>query len=432
MRPPTSPPPGGAGLDAELVVELPGRSGGRDARAGLSLAAVLTVGRGRVTAVLGPNGAGKSTALRALAGLQPLSGGHVVLDGRTLDDPASGVFVPPHQRGVGVVFADDLLFPHLSALDNVAFAPRAAGLPRASARGRAAGLLDELGIGDLARAKPSQLSGGQAQRVAIARALAARPALLLLDEPLAALDAGTRGAARSVLGALATGSSSASSAASSASSASDADGRPPPPAPATVLVTHDPLDALVLADHLVVLEHGAVVQSGPPAEVAAAPRTDYVAGLMGLNLLRGRASSPPRGAVAGGGGADGAGRAWSVHLDGGGVLLAAGGRAGEEAGRAGGDAAGHHGDALAGAVMVSFAPSAVSLHAERPAGSARNVWSAVVSGLERRGDVVRVSLDGAPRVLADVTAAAVAELGLVPGSPLWASLKATEVRAYPV
>ncbi len=386
----------GDGLDAEVLVDLPARAGAPEQGAGLSLVARLRVRRGEVCAVLGPNGAGKSTVLRALAGLEPLTGGHVRLDGRVLDDPADGTFVAPHERGTGVVFADDLLFPHLSALDNAAFAPRAAGLSRGAARARAERLLETLGIGDLATSPPAQLSGGQAQRVAIARALAARPRLLLLDEPLAALDAGTRGSVRAVLGA--------------ATAASEHG-----PPPATVLVTHDPLDALVLADHLVVVERGAVVQSGPPAEVARAPRTGYVAGLMGLNLLRGRVA--PRAS----GSAPRAGGAVTVEVDGGGVLLAAAGSGGQEDG-----AGNEHG----GAVMVSFPPSAVSLHGERPTGSARNVWPAVVSSLERRGDVVRVGLDGSPGALADVTAGAVAELGIGQGTLLWASLKATEVRAY--
>ncbi len=382
---------GPAGLDAHVVVDLPVRRGAHEGDAGLSLLAPLRVPRGSVTAVLGPNGAGKSTVLRALAGLQPLSGGHVAVDGRTLDDPATGAFVPPHERGTGVVFADDLLFPHLCALDNAAFAPRSAGLSRSAARERAGRLLEALGIGDLASARPATLSGGQSQRVAIARALAARPALLLLDEPLAALDAGTRSAVRGVLQAAMT-------------EAPEGGGAPP----ATVLVTHDPLDALVLADRLVVLERGVVVQSGPPAEVARAPRTEYVAGLVGLNLLGGSASAS----------GSGRGGALRVDVDGGGSLVAAASPAADVA--------------PGGAVLVSFAPSSVSLHAGPPSGSARNVWPGVVSGLERRGDVVRVSLHGAPDVLADVTAGAVAEMRLREGSALWASVKATEVRAYPV
>ncbi|MCU1693669.1 MAG: transporter ATP-binding protein, partial [Frankiales bacterium] len=217
---------------------------------------------------------------------------------------------------------------------------------------------------------PGQLSGGQAQRVALARALAPQPRLLLLDEPLAALDASTRMQVRSDLRAHLAGF----------------DG-------CTVLVTHDPLDAMVLADALVVVEDGVVVQRGTPAEVARAPRTDYVASLVGLNLYRGTALG---------------GR---VEVTGGGTLATT--------------------DSQQGPVFAAFPPGAVVLHAEHPAGSARNSWRGVVAGLEQRGDTIRVQLDASPPVLADVTAAAVAELRLVPGAPVWAAVKATEVRTYP-
>ena len=214
------------GLVADVGVELR-----RDGQGALSLRVPLRVAPGTVTALLGPNGAGKTTVLRALAGLVPLRRGRVVLAGRTLDDPGAGVFVPPHARGARMVFSDHLLLPHLSALDNVAFAPRAAGTPRGAAREAAREVMDALGVGDLAGAAPASLSGGQAQRVALARALVGERTLLLLDEPLAALDAATRALVRTVL--------------------RERSGSSP-----SVLVTHDPLDALVLADDLVVLERG--------------------------------------------------------------------------------------------------------------------------------------------------------------------------------
>ena len=368
---------------ADVGVELR-----RDGARSLSLEVSLRVAPGTVTALLGPNGAGKTTALRALAGLVPLDRGRVVLAGRTLDDPGAGVFVPAHERGARMVFSDHLLLPHLSALDNVAFAPRAAGTARRTARERAREVMAALGVDHLAAAAPASLSGGQAQRVALARALVGERALLLLDEPLAAMDAATRALVRTVL-------------------------RERAGASPTVLVTHDPLDALVLADDLVVLERGAVVQAGTPAAVARAPRTGYVASLVGLNLLRGRAE---------GSGGPG-GPAGLVALDGGGSLLAA----------AAGDDDGTQARTVSGgaAVLVAFAPTAVSLHRERPEGSARNVWPVRVQALERRGDLVRAALSGQPPVLADVTAAAVADLGLVEGAGLWAAVKATEVSAYP-
>ena len=331
----------------------------------------LTVQPGRVLALLGPNGAGKSTVLRALAGLIALDAGRIALDDRVLDDPQAGVLVPPADRGVGLVFQDYLLFPHLSALDNVAFGLQAGGAPRRASRTQALGWLERVGLADVAAAKPATLSGGQAQRVALARALAPTPRLLLLDEPLAALDASTTMAVRSEL----------------RRHLREAVG-------CSVLVTHDPLDAMVLADEVMVIEHGHVVQRGTPAAIARAPRTDYVARLVGLNLYRGVAL-------------DGV-----VALPGGGTLTTADSRTGE--------------------VFVAFRPSAVALHRSHPTGlSARNLWPVSVVGLERHADTVRVQLDGAPPLLADVTTAAVAELDLTAGARVWASVKATEVACYP-
>jgi molybdate transport system ATP-binding protein len=351
-------------LDARVVVE----------RAGFRADVPLQAPPGAVLALLGPNGAGKTTVLRALAGLLPLSAGHVRLEGRTLEDPATGQWTPPQRRPVGVVFADHLLFPHLSARDNVAFGLRARGVDKAAARARADEWLERVSLGGLGDARPGRLSGGQAQRVAIARALAVEPRLLLLDEPLAALDAATRAAVRAELGRRLSAYGGA-----------------------TVLVTHDPLDALVLADRIVVVEAGAVVQDGAPADVARRPRTDYVARLVGLNLLAGRAAGDA-------------------------VVLAGGGRLVASATATAG---------TAGEVLVAVRPAAVSLHPQQPHGSPRNVWPAVVRGLEARADSVRVDLAGPPDMLADVTAAAVAELGLAPGVPVWCAVKATEVDVYP-
>ncbi|WP_063053465.1 ABC transporter ATP-binding protein [Nocardia arthritidis] len=324
---------------------------------------------GEVVALLGPNGAGKTTALRALAGLIALTGGHIRLDGTTWDAPPS-IFVPAERRRVGVVFQDYLLFGHLSALENVAFGLRARGYRRAAARAQATRWLDRVGLADFAERKPRALSGGQAQRVALARALVTEPQLLLLDEPLAALDAGTKLHVRSDL----------------AHHLRDYPGH-------TVLVTHDPLDAMVLADRLVILEDGAIVQQGPPAQVAARPRSDYVATLMGLNLYRGTA------------------RGTLVDLDGGGSITIA--------------------DPAQGRVHVAFGPNAVGLHPRQPVGSPRNCWPVTITGIEQHAHITRIRLDGTPPVLADITPATVAELRLHPGQRLWAAVKATETRAYP-
>jgi molybdate transport system ATP-binding protein len=230
------------------------------ARPAFTLALDLEVPAGTVTAIVGPNGSGKTTTLRALAGLVRPTSGHIRLGDRTLDDAKPGRGTSEHvearDRGIGVVFQDYLLFPHLSALENIAFGPIAHGMPRAAALASASDWLTRFELVGFAAVRPRELSGGQAQRIALARALILEPPLLVLDEPLAALDANTRGSVReqlkNVLGAY---------------------------GGATVLVTHDPRDALELADQVVVLEAGRVAQRGVPAEVAARPVNDYVAGL---------------------------------------------------------------------------------------------------------------------------------------------------------
>ncbi|MGW1674190.1 ABC transporter ATP-binding protein [Streptomyces sp. NPDC002324] len=346
----------GQGLDAHLVVE----------RGAFRLDIALSVAPGEVVALLGPNGAGKTTALRALAGLTPLTGGRLRLDGTALER------TPPESRPVGVVFQDYLLFPHLTALDNVAFGPRCQGAGKAAARATAAAWLDRLGLADHAGTRPRKLSGGQAQRVALARALATRPRLLLLDEPLAALDARTRLEVRSRLRRhLAEFEAVA------------------------VLVTHDPLDAMVLADRLVVVEEGRVVQEGAPSHIARHPRTDYVAQLVGLNLYRGEADGH------------------TVRLGTGPSITTT--------------------EVLSGPAFVAFPPSAVTLYRDRPTGaSARNLWRCAVAGLETHGDRIRADLTGELPLAADLTTVAAAELGLHPGAEVWAAVKAMQTHAYPV
>ncbi|CAM5628386.1 ABC transporter ATP-binding protein OS=Streptomyces tendae OX=1932 GN=F3L20_10985 PE=4 SV=1 [Streptomyces tendae] len=272
---------------------------------------------------------------------------------------------------MGVVFQDYLLFPHLTALDNVAFGPRCRGVGKSEARARAAAWLERMGLAGHTGAKPRRLSGGQAQRVALARALATDPRLLLLDEPLAALDARTRLEVRAQL----------------RRHLADFEA-------VAVLVTHDPLDAMVLADRLVVVEHGRVVQEGAPADIARHPRTEYIAQLVGLNLYRGRADGH------------------TVRLD-----------AGPEVSTT---------ENLSGPAFVAFPPGAVTLYRDRPTGSsARNLWRCEVAGLESHGDQIRVELTGELPLAADLTAVAVAELGLHPGAPVWAAVKATQTHAYP-
>ena len=335
------------------------------------LDAKLRVEPGRVVALLGPNGAGKSTLLRSVAGLSPVERGSITVGDAVVDDPSRGLFVPAERRRVGVVFQDHRLFPHLRVVDNVAFGPRSRGVPHREARRTALALLERLGLRDLARRRPAALSGGQAQRVALARALATEPRALLLDEPLAALDVQTRAHVQSELRAHLS-----------------AIEQP------TLLVTHDPIEALLLADDVVVIEEGRVVQQGSTAEVTRRPATPYVARLVGMNLLVGTATN---------------GR---LDLDEGGALVVA--------------------DTPDGRVLAAVRPSSFTLHLTEPSDtSARNRWAARVAGLSSLGDRVRLTLDGRPSVYADVTATTVAELDLAPGRDVWVSVKATDITAYP-
>lgn len=246
-----------AGLEARVVVE----------RDGFVLDVSLSIPPGHTLAVLGPNGAGKTTLVEALAGLAPLDRGFVRLDERILDDPDGRVFVAPSDRRIGLVFQDGMLFPHLGALENIAFGLRARGVPRSEARRRAAGWLDAVGLADLAQRRPGKLSGGQAQRVALARALVTDPAMLLLDEPFSALDITSRAGLRQLLRDHLSGYSGP-----------------------RLLITHDPTEAFLLADQLVIMEDGSVVQAGSADEIRLRPASRYAADLAGVNLLVGTSS----------------------------------------------------------------------------------------------------------------------------------------------
>ncbi|MFJ6423801.1 ABC transporter permease [Streptomyces hydrogenans] len=318
---------------------------------------------GTTIAVVGPNGAGKTTLLRALLGLTPRA--HAGL--RLGDEDVTAL--PPHRRRVAWVPQDGALFPHLSALANTAYGLRAQGVPRAEARRDARAWLDRLGVGHLAHRRPAQLSGGQAQRVALARALAARPRLLVLDEPLAALDQTTRAHVRHTLRTHLSGFGGV-----------------------CLIVTHDPVEAVSLADRVLVLQDGRALQDATPAEVTRHPRSPWVARMLGRNAWPGTATP------------DG------LALDGGGTLVAA------EPPPSGTPA------------LAIVAPEAVSLHREKPAGSPRNVWPGTVREITTSGSRLRVLVTSTetPDLVAEITPQAAAELGLADGVPVWTSVKATE------
>ncbi|WP_405900428.1 ABC transporter permease [Streptomyces sp. NBC_00727] len=319
---------------------------------------------GTTIAVVGPNGAGKTTLLRALLGLTPRA--HARLRLGDTDVTA----LPAHRRGVAWVPQDGALFPHLSTLANTAYGLRARGVPRAEARRSAQEWLDRLGVGHLASRRPAQVSGGQAQRVALARALAARPRLLLLDEPLAALDQTTRSQVRHTLRRHLEGFGGV-----------------------CLIVTHDPVEAVALADRVLVLAEGRTLQDAPPAEVTRHPRSPWVARMLGRNAWTGTTT------------ADGLAPAGGGHL-----VVA---------------------DPLpAGApALAVIAPEAVSVHREKPTGSPRNVWPGTVREITSGGSRLRVLVgsEQAPDLVAEITPQAAAELSLADGVAVWTSVKATEV-----
>ncbi|KQS15578.1 sulfate/molybdate ABC transporter ATP-binding protein [Frigoribacterium sp. Leaf186] len=337
----------------------------------------LTVAEGETLAVLGPNGAGKSTLLALIAGLLRPDHGTARLAGRVLFDVdvhGRGPALRPHERGVSMLAQDALLFPHLSALDNVAFGPRSAGVTRREADRRAGDWLARVDATDLAGRRPAQLSGGQSQRIAVARALAADPDLLLLDEPMAALDVSVAPALRRTL-------------------------RDVLADRTAIVVTHDVLDAFTLADRVVVLEGGRVVDAGPTRAVLERPTTPFAAGLAALNLLTGTAA-----------GGDG-----GVRLVDGTVV----------------DARAVDALVAGAAAAVAVRPSAVRVTTGVTGGraSTENVLDVVVTDLEPRGDLVRVR---AGEVSADVPPGDVAALDLAPGTPVRFSFDPDDAVAYPL
>jgi len=331
----------------------------------------LRLGATETVAVLGPNGAGKSTLLAVIAGLLRPDSGRAEVDGRVLFDfaPGASAWTAPHRRGTALLAQEPLLFPHLSALDNVAFGPRSAGGGKTQARQSARHWLAEVDAAGLAARRPAELSGGQAQRVAVARALAAGPELLLLDEPMAALDVHAAPLLRRLLKRVLAGRKA-------------------------IIVTHDVLDAYMLADRVIVLERGRVTEDGPTRDVLQRPRSRFAAGLAGLNLVAGTVTSS-------------------------GLRTAAGQ-----------EFAGRHEDAPAAGDdgVAAFPPSAVSVFLGEAHGSPRNSFPVTITDLEPHGDQIRVR---AGDLSADVTPAASADLGLAPGVRVYFVVKAAAVSVYP-
>jgi molybdopterin-binding protein len=315
----------------------------------------LTVGR-EVVALVGPSGAGKTTVLRALAGLRHARG-RVSVDGTQWLDSARGIDLPAEERSVGLVFQEYALFPHLTVRKNVEFGSKDGGH-----------LLERFGLGKLASAKPRELSGGERQRVALARALAPDPAVLLLDEPLAALDAHTRGEVRAELQLI----------------LREAD-RP------TLVVTHDFEDAATLATRVGVLVQGRVRQLGSPAELVAAPADPFVATLTGANVLPGLARRV----------------AWLTELE-----LPGGERI-------------RSADAVEGPAVALVYPWEVTLSRTPPDDSAQNHVEGAVASLVPIGNRVRVRVGP---LTAEITSDSAERLGLKVGDRAVASFKATATK----
>ena len=335
----------------------------------LGLDCDLSVDAGVTVAVLGPNGAGKTTLLRVIAGLVPVDEGRVECDGAVFEDTATGTWLTPEARRVGFVFQDHGLFPHISVLDNVAFGLRARGVDRKTANAKAHEWLERVELATYATSRPSVLSGGQSQRAALARVLVTEPQALLLDEPLAAVDASGRLELRRAL----------------REHLSSFTG-------VRLIVTHDPLEAASLAERVVVLEDGRVTQEGTFGEVSARPRSAWIARMAGLNLLRGAVS-------------DG-----TILLDDGSRLTVA--------------------TDIRGPALATIHPRAVALYRQAPEGSPRNVLRCKVAGVDPEGDRWRIRLDGPFPMVAEVTPAAAADLRLADGGEVFAVVKATEIDVY--
>ncbi len=360
----------------------------------------FAAGKGKTTVLLGESGAGKSTVLRLLAGLLHPERGHISLEGRTYFDSELHITVPPQERPFGYVFQDYVLFPHMTTFENVAFGLRAQHVSRKLVRQRVGEALEQVHLVGYDQHRPAQLSGGQQQRVAIARALVLRPQLLLLDEPLSALDVQTRREVRQELRNL-------------LSSAGIT----------TIIVTHQYLEALLFGYHILVLEHGRVIQQGSHRDLLQYPRSSYVAELVGMNFFRGRIIACEAGAMC----------TIQLQMNGHSAIEVSAAleeqlqkppEAGDEA-------------------FVLVDPRSITLYQTLPDSSARNVFQGAVvqllhlgapfgNNIEHSGRV-RVSIsvdDSVPLLTAEVTEASASRMELREGKIIYAAFKATEARAY--
>jgi len=360
----------------------------------------FSAGKGKTTVLLGESGAGKSTVLRLLAGLLNPEWGHISLDGKTYFDSEQHIAIPPQERPIGYVFQDYVLFPHLTTFENVAFGLRAQHLPRKVVRQRVGEALEQVHLAGYDQRRPTQLSGGQQQRVAIARALALHPQLLLLDEPLAALDVQTQREVRQELRILLSGAGIT-----------------------TVMVTHQYLEALLFGYHILVLEKGKVIQQGTQRDLLLYPRSSYVAELVGMNFFRGRVMCCEAGAMC------------TIQLQNNGLPGIEVSAALEEQTlklpEVGDEA------------FVLVDPRSITLYQTLPDSSARNVFQGTIVQLLHLGTPfahnsdhsgrVRVSMsidDSVPLLTAEVTEASASRMELSEGKLIYATFKATEARAY--
>lgn len=332
-----------------------------------NLEARLHVEAGEVLAILGPNGSGKSTLIRAIAGLEPISRGHITIAGTVVAQVDPAVFIETRKRNISVVFQDYALFPHLTVAENISFGIKGRGASRKEVRERVHNVLDNFDLTDLAHRRPAQLSGGQSQRVALARAMATQPDVLLLDEPMAALDAVNVAEMRSRLDHYLEGF-----------------------AGATILVTHDPLDALILADRIAILENGGFTHVGTPGEISQFPRTQYSATLMGSTFITGVA------------------HAGVVKTDLGSEIVT-------------------NTPALTGTAAAVIRPESVVIHLCEPEGSSRNSWKGVISDIHQVVDRVLLHIDGEVPLVAAITPSSLSALKLQRGTEVWTSVKAMEV-----